>query len=169
MHRQLGMHCIRLLESGSLKEDICGVVGPGTRRSAVAKSEVRASLPEALTYACSYWVQHVVSGEEQIKDDGAVLQFLQKHILHWMEALSWLGKTSDVIHNITALRSVVDVSHILTQTRIATYLIMVRSSTKANSYPICWTMQTVLRSVTASSLMKHHCRYICLHCCSHHH
>jgi hypothetical protein len=134
MHRQLGMHCIRLLESGGLKEDLCGVVAPGTRRSAVAKSKVRASLPEALTYACSYWVQHVVSGEEQIKDDGAVLHFLQKHMLHWVEALSWLGKTSDVIHNIAALRSVIDVSRTPIHTLNPTYLLVMQSSTKANSY-----------------------------------
>jgi hypothetical protein len=133
-HRHLGMHCIRLLESGGLKEDVCELVASGIRRSEVAKPVVRASLPDALTYACCYWVQHVVSGEEQIKDDSAVLRFLQKHMLHWMEALSWLGKTSDIIHNIAALRSVIDVSHILTQTRIATCLLMAHSSTKANSY-----------------------------------
>lgn len=91
-------------------------------------------MPEALTYACSYWVQHVVSGEEQIKDDGAVLHFLQKHMLHWMEALSWLGKTSDVIHNIAALRSVIDVSRTPTHTLNPTYLLVMQSSTKANSY-----------------------------------
>jgi len=169
MHRQLGMHCIRLLESGGLKEDICGVVAPGTRRSAVAKSKVRASLPEALTYACSYWVQHVVSGEEQIKDDGAVLHFLQKHMLHWMEALSWLGKTSDVIHNIAALRSVIDVSRTPIHTLNLTYLLVMQSLTKANSYWTCWTTQAVSRSATALSLMKHHCRCMCLHCCSHPH
>jgi hypothetical protein len=134
MHRQLGMHCINLLESGGLKEDVCGVVAPGTRRSEIAKSVVRASLPEALTYACCYWVQHVVSGEERIKDDSAVLQFLQKHMLHWMEALSWLGKTSNVIHSIAALRSVADVSRIPIHIRNATYLLVVQSSTKANSY-----------------------------------
>jgi hypothetical protein len=105
------MHCIRLLESDGLREDVYGVVAPGTRRSDVAKSLIRASLPEALIYACCYWVQHVVSGGEQIKDNSAVLPFLQKHILHWIEALSWLGKASDVIHNIVTLQSVVDVSH----------------------------------------------------------
>jgi hypothetical protein len=133
MHRQLGMHCIRLLESGGLKEDVCGVVAPGTRRSEVAKSVVRASLPEALTYACCYWIQHVVSGRVQIKDDSAVLPFLQKHMLPWMEALSWLGKTSDVIHNLAALRSVVDVSGTPIHTRNAAYLLVTHSSTRANS------------------------------------
>lgn len=133
-HRMLGMHCIRLLESGGLKEDVCGVVAPGTRRSAVAKSKVHSSLPEDVAYACCYWARHVVSSGNRIKDSDTVLRFLQKHVLHWVEALSWLGKTSDVIHTITALRSVVDVSHTLTQTRSARYLLIAHSSTKAKSF-----------------------------------
>jgi hypothetical protein len=111
-HRTLGMHCIRLLESGCLKEDVCGVVAPGTRRSEVAKSAVHASLPEAVAYACCYWVQHVVNSREQINDDGVVLRFLEKHMLHWIEALSWLGKVSDVIHSLGVLRSVVEVGYL---------------------------------------------------------
>jgi hypothetical protein len=110
-HQNLGMHCIRILESGGLTEDICGVVASGTRRSEVAKSIVQSFLPEVIAYACCYWIQHVKGGAEQIKDDGVVHHFLHKHMLHWMEALSWLGKTSDVIHNIAALRSLVHVSH----------------------------------------------------------
>ncbi|GAB7336663.1 hypothetical protein MBLNU13_g10343t1, partial [Cladosporium sp. NU13] len=51
---------------------------------------------------------HVKSSGDLIKDSDIVLRFLQKHVLHWMEALSWLGKTSDVIYTVTALRSVVD-------------------------------------------------------------
>jgi hypothetical protein len=133
-HRTLGMHCIRLLESGGLKEDVCGVLAPGTRRSAIAKSRVHSSLPDDVAYACCYWVQHVMSSGEQVKDDDVVLRFLQKHMLHWMEALSWLGKVSDVIHNIAALRSFVDVSRTPIHTRNATYLLVAHSSTKANSY-----------------------------------
>jgi hypothetical protein len=79
-HQNLGMHCIRLLESGGLKEDICGVVASGTRRSEVAKSIVQSCLPEVIAYACCYWIQYVKGGVEQIKDDGAVHRFLHKHI-----------------------------------------------------------------------------------------
>jgi len=122
-HQKLGMCCIRLLESGSLREDVCGVVSLGTRRSQVAKSTVRSSLPEGVAYACCYWIQHIVSSEEQIKDDGAVHRFLRKHMLHWIEALSWLGKASDVIRSLAALRSRVDVS----RTR---YLLLTRYTDK---------------------------------------
>jgi hypothetical protein len=112
-HGALGMHCIKLLESGGLKENICGVATPGIRRSEVAKSAVHVSLPEAVAYACRYLVQHVVKSDERIKDDGVVHRFLKKHLLHWMEALSWLGMMSDVIQTLNALQVVVDVSHVL--------------------------------------------------------
>jgi hypothetical protein len=135
-HRTLGMHCIRLLESGGLKEDVCGVVAPGTRRSAIAKSKVHSSLPEDVAYACCYWVQHVVSSGEQIKDDGAVHQFLHNHMLHWIEALSWLGKASDVVHHIVALRSYVDVSHTLHGPTVQpTYSLVTNRSTMAKGCP----------------------------------
>jgi hypothetical protein len=110
-HRTLANHCIFLLESSGLKEDICEVVAPGTRRSEVAKLTVHSYLPEDVAYACCYWTHHLVSSGKRIKDNDLVLPFLQKHMLHWIEALSWLGKASDVIHNIAALRSLVDVSH----------------------------------------------------------
>jgi hypothetical protein len=120
-HRMLGMYCIRLLESGGLKEDVCGVVAPGSRRSKVAKSTVHSSLPEDVAYACCYWIQHLVGSEEQIKDDGVVHHFLQKHMLHWIEALSWLGRASDIIHNIATLQSLVNVSHTPVSTTKAGY------------------------------------------------
>jgi len=122
-HRTLAFHCIRLLESSSLKEDICEVLFPGTRRLEVANSTVNSYLPEVVAYACCYWTHHIVSSGKRINDNDVVLPFLQKHMLHWMEALSWLGKASDIIHNIAALRSLVDVSQ--TQHRLAaqrTYL-----------------------------------------------
>ena len=132
-HGMLGMYCIRLLESGRLKENICGLVAPGTRRSEVAKSIVRSFLPEDIAYACCYWVQHCADSEERIKDGSAVHQFLQKHMLHWIEALSWLGRASDVIHNFAALRPLVDVSS-SKQSRVLTCLLMAHSSMKANGF-----------------------------------
>ncbi|KAM0720132.1 hypothetical protein Q7P37_004268 [Cladosporium fusiforme] len=108
-HRALGMHCIRLLQCESLKKDVCGIVQPGTRRSDVEKSVVHNSLPEAVSYACCYWVHHVTSGEQCVKDECAVHRFLEKHLLHWIEALSWLGKTSQIVPSLKALKSTVDV------------------------------------------------------------
>jgi len=109
MHGILGKQCVRLLDSCTLREDICALNKPGARRAKVAKSTVHDSLPEAVAYACRYWVQHVVDSGEHVTDDGAVYPFLEKHLLHWMEALSWLGRASDIIHGLRALRSVINV------------------------------------------------------------
>jgi hypothetical protein len=110
-HSALGEHCIRLLNGGCLKEDVCGVSKLGTRRADVEQSTVHASLSEAVAYACRFWVQHFKASACKIIDEGPVHQFLKKHLLHWMEALSWLGKAVNVVHNLAALRSLVDVSH----------------------------------------------------------
>lgn len=111
-HSTLALRCISLLESGVLKENMCDVPILGTRRSEVAQSKVHASLTEAVAYACRYWVEHVVESGEHIQDDCAVHEFLKKHLLHWMEALSWLGMTSDVIQALKTLHANVDVSHV---------------------------------------------------------
>ncbi|KAI6813582.1 hypothetical protein KC342_g16756 [Hortaea werneckii] len=63
---------------------------------------------ESVDVLCTFWVQHFTASESKIHDDGLVYQFLKKHLLHWMEALSWLGRAGDVIHNIDTLRSIVD-------------------------------------------------------------
>ena len=52
-------------------------------------------LPAELQYACLYWVRHIQKGESQLQDDGEVHVFLQKHLLHWLEALSLMQKISD--------------------------------------------------------------------------
>lgn len=112
-HAKLASFCLRLLGDATLKEDMCCVQALGTRRAAVSKAQITEHLSKEAAYACCYWVQHVVSSQEHVKDDGQVHQFLGKHLLHWMEALSWFGKASDVIFNLESLKSVVDVSYSL--------------------------------------------------------
>jgi hypothetical protein len=117
-HSALGIHCIGLLGSGVLRENLCGVANPGVRRSEVPRSAVDASLSEAVAYACNYWAQHIVESGDFINDDGPVHQFLETHFLHWTEALCWLGKASEVVSTLEALRLVTDVSRLLISTRL---------------------------------------------------
>jgi hypothetical protein len=113
-HSALGIHCITLLESGILRENLCGVANPGIRRSEVERSTVDTILPEAVAYACSYWAQHIVESDESVHDGGRLHRFLEKHFLHWVEALSWLGKASEVVPILDALRIATDVSCVIT-------------------------------------------------------
>ncbi|KAI4732760.1 hypothetical protein E4T50_16676 [Aureobasidium sp. EXF-12298] len=107
-HKQLASHCLRLLSEDTLVEDVCRVKAPGTRRAAISQATIAEHLPEEVAYACSYWVQHVMESRECLKDDGDVHRFLKVHLLHWIEALSWLGKTSEVIRLLGSLRWIVN-------------------------------------------------------------
>ncbi|KAH8594887.1 putative WD-repeat protein [Bisporella sp. PMI_857] len=103
-HQALADRCVRLM-STSLKQDICGLNTPGVLVSDVESSRVERSLPPEAQYACLYWIQHFHKSGAQYRDDDQVHQFLQVHLLHWLEALGWMGKTSEGIHAILSLEA----------------------------------------------------------------
>jgi hypothetical protein len=108
-HQVLADRCMQLM-STSLKQDICGVDAPGMLVVDAERSRIRQSLPSEVQYACRYWTDHVQKSGTQLRDNGQVHVFLQEHLLHWLEALGWMGKISDGIYAIAALESFISVS-----------------------------------------------------------
>lgn len=109
MHQTLVDQCIEIM-SKVLKQDICGLDGFSTSVEDVSNSRVQLNLPHEVQYACLYWIQHLGKSEAKLRDDSQVHKFLQKHLLHWLEALSWMQKVSEAIYAIDALRSITLVS-----------------------------------------------------------
>ena len=108
-HRTLADDCIRLM-SKSLKQDVCGQEAPGTLVADVESSRIEQCLPPEVRYACLYWIQHLQKSDAQLYDDGHVHQFLQVHLLHWLEALGWMRKTSEGVLAILSLEALIPVS-----------------------------------------------------------
>jgi hypothetical protein len=104
-HQRLADSCIRVL-STALKENICGVTTPGALASDFDSSRVEQCLPPEIQYACLYWVKHLQMSGTQLHNNCQVHQFLQEHLLHWFEALSWMRKVSEIIHAIISLESI---------------------------------------------------------------
>ena len=73
---------------------------------------VAGSLPPEVQYACLYWVQHLQRGGSQVCDGEEAHRFLQAHLLHWLEALGWMGKASEGIQAILSLEAHVPVSYL---------------------------------------------------------
>jgi hypothetical protein len=96
--------------SDTLKQDICDVGSPGALVADVESTQVEQCLPPEVQYACLYWVQHLQKSGVQISDRAHVHQFLQEHLLHWLEALSWMQKISEGILAIISLQSITKVS-----------------------------------------------------------
>jgi hypothetical protein len=113
-HKAVADKCIQLM-STNLKRDICGLYTPGARATDIKSSQVEKYLPPEVQYACLYWVEHLQRGGAQLCDDGQVHQFLQEHLLHWLEALSLMQKTSEAILVIISLESIIAVSESLSR------------------------------------------------------
>jgi hypothetical protein len=111
-HIQLAKGCFEVLSS-ILKEDVCGQHVPGVLVSDVKTSHVQQCLPPEAQYACLYWVRHLISSGQQYFDYGDVHRFLREHILHWMEAMSWMGRTSEAIEAMALLESFTEVGHLI--------------------------------------------------------
>jgi hypothetical protein len=94
-----------------LKRNICGLQDDATLRAEIDLQTVNQYLSPELQYSCRYWAHHLV----QIKDLDSVFDeayaFLQRHFLHWMEAMSILGLISEVFGTINLLQSALQVRY----------------------------------------------------------
>jgi hypothetical protein len=113
-HGRITCRSLKLL-SDSLKRDICGLQVPGALLDNV-ESDINQNLLAQIRYACRYWVEHLCQvsrlQEHQIliSDEGGVHKFLLNHFLHWLEALSLMGKMSDGVIMVRTLESKLTVS-----------------------------------------------------------
>jgi hypothetical protein len=140
-HQAIANRCI-LLMSNSLKQDVCGLRCPGVLTTNIKSSQVDQCLPLEVRYACLYWIQHLQRSGAQLRDNDQVHQFLQGHLLHWLEVLSWIGKTSEGILAILLLEAQITVSIYriiresrLIYTRPMKILIYMRLSMMQNDLP----------------------------------
>ena len=109
VHELLATRCIELLsEPGWLKQDICNLKMPGARRTDISNQTVQDAIPAEVAYACRYWVYHVRCSSRRI-DEGLIQNFLRKHLLHWIEAISWLGDVAGMVEQINTLRMMIEV------------------------------------------------------------
>ncbi|PMD65104.1 uncharacterized protein K444DRAFT_213797 [Hyaloscypha bicolor E] len=108
-HQLLATDCIQLM-SQTLKKDICEMHIPSSQTSQVESDWIKKCLPPEIQYACLYWVQHLQRSGSQAHNGEIAHRFLQAHLLHWLEALGWMGKTSEGIQAILILEAHVQVS-----------------------------------------------------------
>ncbi|KAJ5157302.1 uncharacterized protein N7482_008402 [Penicillium canariense] len=110
---QTDEHCTIVVQSMRtmshvLKKDVADLQYPGTLISNVPANEILRDV----AYAVCFWIHHLLEFMcNSTNSDGrrdllvSVHAFLQSHLLHWVEAMSLLGKVSDGLRMITLLKS----------------------------------------------------------------
>jgi len=112
-HNQIFVSCLKLM-SEYLKRDICNLQLPGALISNVEDGNVEKCIPLDVQYACRHWVYHVQQSTTKLYDNDPVHIFLRKHFLHWLEALSLIGKLNEGVLALKILESILRVSDIIT-------------------------------------------------------
>lgn len=104
-HAEMAFYCIRLM-SLQLKKNLCNLYELDATVEDIPKKELEFYISDGLCYACLYWVNHLQRSCTYVDDDSSTYTFLQKHLTHWLEALSLLEKLSEAVRAITTLISV---------------------------------------------------------------
>jgi hypothetical protein len=94
--------------SNGLQQNICGLQ-PGSLRSEIDEGKITSHLSPELQYACRYWVHHLEQSQLHISDGDSTDIFLQKHFLHWLEAMSLVGETNKCTRLIRTLYTLANV------------------------------------------------------------
>ncbi|KAH7918266.1 WD40 repeat-like protein [Leucogyrophana mollusca] len=104
-HKDLAIVCLKRLCTKGLQRNICNL-------TLACQDWYNEGLAEDITYACIFWVDHLLA----TADSSIALivlhieVFLQKHLLHWFEAMSILGKSRETIRLLSHLLRIIPVS-----------------------------------------------------------
>jgi hypothetical protein len=109
-HKKLASRCLKLMSRlNGLRQNMCNLSGPRVPWSEINKGTVAGSLSPSLQYACRYWVNHLKQSQQDIADRDTAHLFLQKHLLHWLEAMSLMRESSRCVHLLNNLQALAGV------------------------------------------------------------
>ncbi|KIL62297.1 hypothetical protein M378DRAFT_794794 [Amanita muscaria Koide BX008] len=99
-HTQIATHCFDIMDK-HLKYNILGLGDlarfmsneDGLKEDGITDEQLEEKIPQQLRYASVYWVNHLeAANTEDVDLVNGLEMFLAKHMLHWFEVLSLVGK-----------------------------------------------------------------------------
>ncbi|KIL62676.1 hypothetical protein M378DRAFT_25501 [Amanita muscaria Koide BX008] len=99
-HTQITTRCFEIMDR-HLKRNILGLGVParfmsnedGLEEDGITDEQLEEKVPQQLRYSCVYWVNHLEAANTEDADlVNGLEKFLTKHMLHWFEVLSLVGK-----------------------------------------------------------------------------
>lgn len=94
----MAIHCLRIINR-DLRKNMCNIVSPELFKdnddliiALKPRDVVKEMISLELGYACRYWGAHLNNADHNAELDGLLVTFVAEHLLHWLEALSWLGR-----------------------------------------------------------------------------
>ena len=114
VHGNLVTNCLGAISAG-LSRNICNLPTPGSPPQDAPREIMHKALPKHIQYACQYWVDHLAGtktdsrSQLRLRQSEEIHRFFQKDFLHWLEAMSLMGKLPQGVVMITKLANMVEV------------------------------------------------------------
>jgi len=107
-HTSLFRRCMSHISH--LQENMCSLSRPGVLITEIPDDTIQKGIPPHVQYACRYWFDHWRLGNPVEEDIKTIREFLEQHLLHWLEGLSLIGEVSNGAHMLIALEEILSVS-----------------------------------------------------------
>lgn len=113
VHGHLVTSCLGAISAG-LSRNICNLPTPGSPPQDVPRVIMHKALPKHIQYACQHWVDHLAGTKSdsraqlRLRQNGEIHRFFQKDFLHWLEAMSLMGKMPQGVVMITKLANMAE-------------------------------------------------------------
>lgn len=116
IHAALVAKCLGIIAT-SLSRNLCSLPTPGSSPNEAKPEILNAKLPKHVQYACLYWVAHLECARRTSNENAQigfhkgsqVHEFIQKHFINWLEAMSLLGNMTQAVHMMTKLAAMTQV------------------------------------------------------------
>jgi len=111
-NQEIALQCMQYLKA-KLHDNISGL--------SLNQQHWQPWLPEALCYTCRYWIEHlIILTNPEVSVRNMIIDLLDKHLLHWIEALAYLKEHPQTIHLLNNLFHWIKVRY-LTSIRLASF------------------------------------------------
>lgn len=102
-------NCLQVMsDDRGLRKNICNLEAVSFI-SSVPKEVITNSIRAELRYACRFWVDHLEKSQRPIAYMDETHVFLQRHFLHWLEAMSVLGENNATVQLVSKLETLIAV------------------------------------------------------------
>ena len=114
IHSKLVTSCLQAI-SVALNRNSCHLPTPGSSPQDIQTETLNKHLPKHVQYACQYWVNHLtgtksdLGAQHGLYNNGPIHKFFQNDFLHWLEAMSLIGKMTQGVLMISKLANMVEV------------------------------------------------------------
>lgn len=95
-NEDIARHCLVNMRT-TLKQNMCSLGDYGTKRTEISDEIISHHLQPELQYSCRYWVHHLEHCVDKSYMIEEAVPSLQKHFMHWQEAMITLDLATEVV------------------------------------------------------------------------